>query len=246
MECRQFCHLTKLRRRNKTTGYPPPAALISAASVVYHPRMNAFSLTAASRTPRNPRGAAPGRIGGGTFRPARIAAAVVGALAASLFLASPLPSHADIYRWEDAQGTVHFTDDVASIPELYRKHSTVVIHGAPTGASRPDESARTPEPAVRPPERTRPGPTPADQAALEAERERQDLVSQVEQLKAKIAAKEEHIRMVDAKRSLATNPLRNRFVDPADLDLYKKYKAELPGDREQLKKLEALLDSLKK
>src|SRR4030067_323933 len=85
--------------------------------------------------------------------------------------------------------------------------------GAPRGGPR-----RAPPPA-----NARPGLSAQEQAALDAAREKEDLVSQVEQLKAKIAAKEKHISAVDAKRSLAVNPLRNRFVDQADLDLYDKY-----------------------
>lgn len=67
----------------------------------------------------------------------------------------------------------------------------------------------------------------------------------MEQQKARIAAKEEHIRAVDEKRSLAMNPLRNRVVDPADLDLYDKYLAELPADRERLQELESRLEAIR-
>jgi len=81
--------------------------------------------------------------------------------------------------------------------------------------------------------------------ALSAEQRKEELVSQVEQQRAKIAAKEQHIQAVDAKRSLAVNPLRNRFVDPADLDLYEKYQDELPADKEQMKALESRLESIK-
>jgi hypothetical protein len=47
---------------------------------------------------------------------------------------------------------------------------------------------------------------------------------------------------VDEKRSLATNPLRNRIVSPADLDLYQKYQVELPYDRDRLRQLESRLN----
>ena len=62
-----------------------------------------------------------------------------------------------------------------------------------------------------------------------------------EKLRAKIDAKERFLRGVDEKQSLATNPYRNRFVSPSDLELYRKYKDELPGDRERLKALESRL-----
>lgn len=81
--------------------------------------------------------------------------------------------------------------------------------------------------------------------ALSAEQKKEELISQLEQQRAKIAAKEQHIQAVDAKRSLAVNPLRNRFVDPADLDLYEKYQDELPADKEQMKALESRLESIK-
>ncbi|MBP2685798.1 MAG: hypothetical protein H6Q81_703, partial [Deltaproteobacteria bacterium] len=63
----------------------------------------------------------------------------------------------------------------------------------------------------------------------------------VEKLRAKIDAKERFLRDVDQKQSLAVNPYRNRIVSPQDLELYDKYKEELPGDRERLKDLESRL-----
>ena len=66
-----------------------------------------------------------------------------------------------------------------------------------------------------------------------------------EKLRAKIDAKERFLRGVDEKQSLATNPYRNRFVSPPDLELYRKYKEELPGDRERLKELESRLSPVR-
>jgi hypothetical protein len=60
-----------------------------------------------------------------------------------------------------------------------------------------------------------------------------------EKLRAKIDAKERFLRGVDEKQSLATNPYRNRLVSPSDLELYRKYKEELPADRERLKALDS-------
>jgi len=62
-----------------------------------------------------------------------------------------------------------------------------------------------------------------------------------EKLRAKIDAKERFIRGVDERQSLATNPYRNRLVSPSDLELYRKYKEDLPGDRERLKALDSRL-----
>jgi hypothetical protein len=66
-----------------------------------------------------------------------------------------------------------------------------------------------------------------------------------EKLRAKINAKERFISAVDEKQSLATNPYRNRLVSPSDLELYGKYKEELPGDRERLMALESRLSPVK-
>jgi hypothetical protein len=67
----------------------------------------------------------------------------------------------------------------------------------------------------------------------------------VEQLKAKIAAKERLIRFVDDRQNLVLNPYRSRVVDPGDLELYRKYQTELPEDRRKLQDLESRLELLK-
>jgi hypothetical protein len=163
-------------------------------------------------------------------RPGRLTLAVLGAaVACLLLLLSTAASRADIYQWEDSQGTVHFTDDVTTIPAKYRKNSSRLIREAPSVIS-PEKAS--PSPGMK--------QAPLPGSAQEAARE-EELASLVEQQKAKIAAKEEHIRAVDAKRSLAVNPLRNRYVDQADLDLYDKYKDELPEDKERLRELETSL-----
>lgn len=179
-------------------------------------------------------------------RPRRLAVFVLAVPAAFfLFLYSPAASWADIYRWVDGQGTAHFTDDPSSIPSEYRKGSVLMIRESPAAVSPPPAAPPPGPPQVPPAGTTAPALSAEEQAAQDAAREKEKLASEVEQLKAKIDAKEKHIQAVDAKQSLALNPLRNRFVEQADLDLYQKYQAELPADREQLKELESRLQSLK-
>lgn len=170
-------------------------------------------------------------------RPARLAAAL-----SMCALLSALPVSADIYRWLDSQGTMHFTDDPSSIPPSARGSATPFVREGP--GSRGTVSVMEPPP-------DRPAAfIPSDSAegapkTPESDGSREGLQTQIEQWKAKISAKEQHIQAVDRKRSLALNPLRNRLVAEADLDLYRKYQQELPGDREQLQRLEEDLSSLR-
>ena len=72
-----------------------------------------------------------------------------------------------------------------------------------------------------------------------------EVTGQAEQLRAKIAAKEQFVEGIDRKRSNIMNPMGNRFVSPEDLELYNKYRQELPQDREHLRELEARLPAVK-
>ena len=161
-----------------------------------------------------------------------------------LFLLSlSAPALADIYRWEDESGVVHFTDDISSIPEKERGRVKDILK-TPPPAGKPGLStiggsgSRTPADAAPAPPGGGNGkvlsPPPSSGDSLE---------SQAEQLRAKITAKEQFINRIDTKRSNILNPLGNRFVSPEDLELYKKYAAELPGDRERLREIESRLPS---
>ena len=155
-----------------------------------------------------------------------------------LSLAIVAPSNADIYQWEDESGVLHFTDDLSSIPKKYRGKSREILR-TPPEAGKPSVStmgapSSPPGPSV--------SPSPSTGETLDRPATAQDGdATAAEKLRAKIDAKEQFIRAVDEKQSLATNPYRNRFVSPSDLELYRKYKEELPADREALKALEARL-----
>jgi hypothetical protein len=162
-----------------------------------------------------------------------------GVLAFSPLLATT--ASADIYRWEDESGVVHFTDDPSSIPAKYKGRSRE-IQKTPPAAGKPSVStmgAPSSPPAPSSP-RTSSG-DPVDPPAPPQD----DDATLSEKLRAKIDAKERFIRGVDEKQSLATNPLRNRFVSPSDLELYRKYKEELPADRDNLKAIESRLSPVK-
>jgi len=155
-----------------------------------------------------------------------------------LSLAVVVPSFADIYRWEDESGGIHFTDDLSNIPAKHRGKARE-IQKTPPGAGQPSLStmgapSSPPGPSFSP--KPSNGETP-DRPAIPED----DDATLAEKLRAKIDAKERFLRGVDEKQSLATNPYRNRFVSPSDLELYRKYKEELPADREQLKAVESRL-----
>jgi len=152
-------------------------------------------------------------------------------LAAILLVLCWESAFAEIYQWVDEQGTVHFTDDLSGVPPAARGKARLLLREAPVTIPAP------PPPAAYPVAPQDAGPSPEND-------DFGDPVTLAEQLRAKIDAKEQLIKSVDDKRSLATNPLRNRFVSPADMELYRKYQAELPGDRERLKELEARIDSV--
>lgn len=162
---------------------------------------------------------------------ARLATAAI----ASLLLFATA-SHAEIYRWEDEAGTVHFTDDITNIPEALRGKSSVVIREAPDSGSRSRSTA---------PDRARETLTPASPAEGEAatpDGDGEEPASRLEQLKSKISAKESFVKMVEDRQNLVLNPDRRRVLNPGDLELYNKYKEELPRDRERLRELELLIE----
>lgn len=163
-----------------------------------------------------------------------IALWVVGGMLAIPVLPAP-PALADIYQWNDESG-LHFTDDLSKVPAKYRGKARE-IQKTPPEAGKPSLSTLgAPPPSTGPsfspgpPTREEPAspPIPVDDDATQAEK-----------LRAKIDAKETFLRGIDEKRSLAINPYRNRIVSPSDMELYQKYKEELPADREQLKALES-------
>jgi len=158
-----------------------------------------------------------------------------GGMLAFSTLFSP-PASADIYRWEDESGGIHFTDDLSNVPAKSRGKARE-IQKTPPAAGKPSVSTMG-APAVPPDPSYSPGPPISDTPDRPAIPEDDDAV-QAEKLRAKIDAKEQLIRAVDEKQSLASNPYRNRFVSPADMELYRKYKEELPADRERLKALES-------
>lgn len=148
------------------------------------------------------------------------------------------PASADIYRWEDESGGIHFTDDISNIPAKQRGKARE-IQKTPPEAGKPSLSTM----GAPPPPGTSYSPQPSnggevlEQPAIGEG----DDATQAEKLRAKIDAKERFVGAIDQKRSLAFRASPNRYVSPSDMELYEKYKEELPADRERLKQIESRL-----
>jgi hypothetical protein len=177
-------------------------------------------------------------------RPSETTTAAVWLFGCMLVFSSLLapPASADIYRWEDESGVIHFTDDISSIPAKYKGKSREILK-TPPEAGRPSLSTTgTPS---SPPDPS-PSPATSNGEMLDRPVKRQNGDDTLaEKLRAKIDAKERFLRGVDETQSLTTNPYRNRLVSPPDLELYRKYQEELPADRERLKELESRLPPVK-
>jgi len=79
----------------------------------------------------------------------RSAAAPLAALGLVLLVATP--ASAEIYRWTDAQGAIHFSEDPSQIPPAYRATARKGM-ASPSGADAVQSySVPTPSPALRPP-----------------------------------------------------------------------------------------------
>lgn len=70
-----------------------------------------------------------------------------------LILSSPLVFAQEIYQWVDEKGTVHFTDDLGKIPEIYQdqmkeRKTPPEPTPAPSPSARPPQSEAPPQPSA--------------------------------------------------------------------------------------------------
>ena len=68
----------------------------------------------------------------------------------TILMALALPVSAEMYKWVDEKGTVHFTDDISSIPEKYRED----VEERETSKETPDQEVRE-----------KPAPAPAQKSS---------------------------------------------------------------------------------
>lgn len=176
----------------------------------------------------------------GTTNRGRYLTMSLAALAAVALFPCAAPADADIYRWEDERGVIHFTDNPSAIPEHLRGKIQPILKEPPI-PGKPSLST-VGSPTLPSPGGVNGASAPSNDTSL-GDRVTlpvgDDPSRQAESLRAKIDAKERFLEKVDNKRSQILNPLGNRFVSQEDLELYKKYSEELPGDRERLRELES-------
>ena len=70
---------------------------------------------------------------------------IVIAISIILCLTIPCIVHAEVYKWIDEKGTLHFTDDESAIPDKYRKQAEKVI--LPEGSKFIEGGGQTSPPA---------------------------------------------------------------------------------------------------
>ena len=70
---------------------------------------------------------------------------IVIAISVILCFTIPCIVHAEVYKWIDEKGTLHFTDDESAIPDKYRKQVEKVI--LPEGSKFIEEGRQTSRPA---------------------------------------------------------------------------------------------------
>lgn len=86
----------------------------------------------------------------------------------------PAPALAQIYRWTDDQGGVHYTEGIASVPEQYRSGARAIA--TPPPPPPPAAAPPTPSPPVVPRALRPPSPAPAAPAPSTPPPERTDPV----------------------------------------------------------------------
>ena len=84
-----------------------------------------------------------------------------------LIWASVSPVLAELYRWTDATGKVHITDNLATIPPAYRERARASGSGTPASSETPDSDSEMDVPPPEPSPSQRPSirSEPASQAA---------------------------------------------------------------------------------
>jgi Domain of unknown function (DUF4124) len=127
-----------------------------------------------------------------------------------LFWASVSPALAELYRWTDATGKVHITDNLATIPPAYRERARASGSGTPAFNETPDADSERDRPPPQPSPTQRPSArsAPASQAATPSV---SSMRPQIVELEQKIAmARQErqtYLERLDSERAVHAMPV---------------------------------------
>jgi hypothetical protein len=127
-----------------------------------------------------------------------------------LFWASVSPALAELYRWTDATGKVHITDNLATIPPAYRERARASGSGTPASNETPDADSERDRPPPQPSPTQRPSArsAPASQAATPSV---SSMRPQIVELEQKIAmARQErqtYLERLDSERAVHAMPV---------------------------------------
>jgi hypothetical protein len=170
-----------------------------------------------------------------------------------LTLVSAPGAFADIYKWTDADGTLHLTDDMHKVPQEFRRSIEVIktepvdkdllngeppatlpkrpgIFDAPASPAEPiDDKATTPGPELY-------GDYPLDWWKNEFAQKNRE----IETIKKAIAEKSEYVSLFDSGKRFG------QVYDAEKIERYRKFKEELPADETRLSGLSDELSELRR
>ena len=144
-------------------------------------------------------------------------------------------SHAVMYRWVDKDGVLHVTDDEFKVPAEYRKNMTVI------------EEAEPKPPLVQAPaEIVPPLRNKADEEYIYGDHTLQWWRSEIKRRKDDMAksekdygARKQFIEVFEKGRNMG------QIYEQSEVDIYNKYKKEIPEIKKLIKKLAEELEDIK-
>jgi len=152
-----------------------------------------------------------------------------------LVLTLPLQVSAEIYSWTDAAGTVHFTEDLGSVPKNYRAKALRRASGAEMSAPVAESEASTAE-GVPTAERTQaeasqgavapaPGVTPATRYANRSAADWQTEFRALRQKLAQIEQQQEQLRKEGGDGTKLLSRQQVEDINTRNKQLYDEYEA---------------------
>lgn len=155
-------------------------------------------------------------------------------LAIALLFVLVTASHAVMYRWVDKDGVLHVTDDEFKVPAEYRKNMIVI------------EEAEPKPPSVQAPVEVVPSPRNKADEEIYGDRALQWWRSEIKRRKDDMArsekdygARKQFVEVFEKGRNMG------QIYEQSEVDIYNKYKKEIPEIKKLVKKLAEELEDIK-